>query len=132
MQTKNARATNEILEYLKRMPFAKASAIQKGIKTKVSNIYGLLQVLVDRGAITKKGLYYSLSNNGANVTNITKTAISKPYTPPPPAPNPLITVYSREIKFVEDGIDSLMITKSYLLRRVEQLKQEDARHAGSN
>lgn len=115
-----------VLEYLKRMPFCSAVAIQRGIKMKKGNVYTLLNRLVEKGDIDKKGKYYSLSESYDRATKVINT-IKKVV--PPPASNPLISVYSREIKFIEDGIDSLMITKNYLQRRIEQLELEDAKRA---
>lgn len=111
-----------VLEYLKRMPFCSAVAIQRGIKMKKGNVYTLLNRLVEKGDINKKGKYYSLSESYDKATRIIKS-INKPT--PQPAPNPLIAVYSREIRYIESGIDSLMITKNYLQRRIEQLQLED-------
>ena len=116
-----------VLEYLKRMPFCSAVAIQRGIKMKKGNVYTLLNRLVEKGDIVKKGKFYSLSESYDKATKVINTI--KKVAPPPPAPSPLIGVYSREIKFIEDGIDSLMITKNYLQRRIEQLELEDAQRA---
>lgn len=115
-----------VLEYLKRMPFCSAVAIQRGINMRKGNIYSVLSRLVEKGDIVKRGKFYRLSESYDKATKVINT-IKK--VAPPPASNPLISVYSREIKFIEDGIDSLMITKNYLQRRIEQLELEDAKRA---
>lgn len=111
-----------VLAYLKRIPFSSAVGVQKGIHKTKGNIYNTLNQLVKKGHVVKKGKVYSLSESYDKATRIIKS-INKPT--PQPAPNPLIAVYSREIRYIESGIDSLMITKNYLQRRIEQLQLED-------
>jgi hypothetical protein len=123
-----------------------AVGIQRSIGMKRGNIYQILSRLINDGFVrkvegTKK---YELVNTEFTVDTtdvkvapavVQKLQQGRAIERQPkltPTVNPLIPVYQREIQFVEDGIDSLMITKNYLERRVEQLKQEDARHAGSN
>ena len=129
MRTRKAKHQDAILRFLKQEGRAGAAEIQKGIGMKRGNIYQVMKLLVQKGLVTHLPgtRKYVLANETVDKRMPLFREHSQPT--PPPAPNPLIAVYSREIQFVEDGIDSLMITKNYLQRRVEQLKQEDARRA---
>lgn len=126
-----------VMKYLLRAGKDSAINIKRNLDFKHGNIYQVLKNLETKKIVIKlpgtKLYAISKHNVRANtepvhtepVKNVAKPKLT-------PTVNPLIPVYQREIQFVEDGIDSLMITKNYLQRRVEQLKQEDARHAGSN
>ncbi len=110
-----------------------AANIQRGIGMKRGNVYQILRNMINKKIVTKvpgTKLYaiskHDVKANTEPVKNVVKPKM-KPFVPK----NPLVTVYEREIQNIQDGIDSLMITKSYLLRRVEQIKQEDARYAGA-
>lgn len=127
---KKVKYQDVITRFLKQEGRAGAAEIQKGIGMKRGNIYQVMKLLVQKGLVThlpgtKK---YALTSETVEAKPMPLYAEHRQPTPPP-APNPLISIYAREIQFVEDGIDSLMITKNYLQRRVEQLKQEDARRA---
>jgi predicted transcriptional regulator len=139
MRIKTKRVLNDILAYLATHPGSGAAQVQKGIGLKVGNIYGHMKLLLDRGAVVREGMGYSLSESGAKAMSIAK--IKKPEVAPQStrfplrhetksfSPSPLINIIQREIQYIEDGIDSLMITKNYLQRRIEQLKLEDAKRA---
>ena len=115
-----------VLKFLANNPFSPAVVVQRGVNMRKGNIYSVLSRLVEKGNVVKQGKFYRLSESYDRATKIINT-IKK--VAPPPASNPLISVYSREIRFIEDGIDSLMITKNYLQRRIEQLELEDSKRA---
>lgn len=127
-----------VMKYLLRTGKDSAINIKRNLGFKHGNIYQLLKNLETKGVVTKvpDTKQYVLAKKGTTPadeapvqTESAPKNIVKPKMKPFVPGNPLIPVYQREIQFVEDGIDSLMITKNYLQRRVEQLKQEDARHA---
>ena len=141
---KRNRVQNAVLFYLARTPFASAASIQKGIGLTKGNIYQTMAQLVQKGDVIRKegSKLYQISDSAKEAIKVTtakRIRVSEPdtqraplYQAPPPEPNPLANIYLREIEFIQDGIDSLMITKNYLERRIEQLKLEDAKRARTN
>lgn len=128
-----------ILNHLARMPFGlKAADIQKGIGMKRGNIYNILERMEKAGQIKKNpdSKKYLIDENTRRAVMIANASVSKPRLKeqnevPTFKPNPLIVTIQKEIAFIDDGIDSLRITKSYLFRRIEQLKAEDLKRARS-
>lgn len=125
MKVKNQKT--KILAYLQKTPWATAATIQRGIGMKGGNVYVVLNDMVRKSLIQKndKSKTYSLPS---------KYKLEPTPKPQPPAftPNPLIATLQEEIEFINSGIDSLMITKSYINRRIEQLRLEDIKRARVN
>lgn len=125
MKIKNQKT--KILTYLQKTPWATAATIQRGIGMKGGNVYVVLNDMVRKSLIQKndKSKTYSLPS---------KYKLEPTPKPQPPAftPNPLIATLQEEIEFINSGIDSLMITKSYINRRIEQLRLEDIKRARVN
>lgn len=115
----------KVLKYLERMPWAKPINIKNGIGMEKGNIYSLLDKMVKTGLLhrNEKSKTYSLTSTSR--LRVTPTPVIF-------TPNPLIATLEEEIQFIEDGINSLMITKSYIKRRIEQLRLEDTKRARTN
>lgn len=125
---KNPKVQNAVLKYLARTPFScNAATIERGIGMKNGNIYTVLQRLVQKNLVVKEGKAYRINDSARKAVEV--SAQPRATHTPVFNPNPLISIYAKEIQYVEDGIDSLMITKSYLQRRIEQLKTEDVKRA---
>lgn len=125
METTKQTQKYKVLKYLERMPWAKPVDIKNGIGMERGNIYSLLHKMVNKGLLHR--------NERSKTYSLTST--SRPRAIPTPVvltPNPLIDTLKEEIQFIEDGINSLMITKSYIKRRIEQLQLEDAKRARTN
>ena len=143
MKTSKRRASinirkNAILHYLARMPFpSAASQIQKGIGMTRGNIYNILAKMEEKGDIkkdpaSKKYLISDSARQSLKTLDMLKPRMRMTESASGFKPNPLIETIQKEISFIDDGIDSLRITKSYLFRRIEQLKAEDLKRARSH
>lgn len=133
-RTNTSSRKNAILNYLARTPFASAaSQIQKGIGMTRGNIYNILAKMETRGEVKKDPVSkkYSISDGTRQALSMVKPGMKIDESALTFKPNPLIETIQKEISFIDDGIDSLRITKSYLFRRIEQLKSEDLKRARS-
>lgn len=133
-RTSTSNRKTAILNYLARMPFASAaSQIQKGIGMTRGNIYNILAKMEKRGEVKKDPVSkkYFISDGTRQALNMVKPGMKIAEPALTFKPNPLIETIQKEISFIDDGIDSLRITKSYLFRRIEQLKSEDLKRARS-
>ncbi len=139
-----------ILEYLNTHGKAKAIDIKKDLKIDAyaTLIYDVLRGLINRKLIVKhKFFYYPATSRGrVDLKKVTgakgKIKLKKKATPEvadnrmpllnerkqtPVAYTPqhrLVTILQKELKYIDDGIDSLRITRSYLLRRLEQVQAD--------
>jgi hypothetical protein len=143
----NESKTAYVYDYIKAAGPCKAIRIKKAIWTDPSkgNIYSILAKLVKDGAIKKTGLLYHTPEDSAEgmigakhkyrrkikvkkkATSVTKSIpTSSTYNaktlPAVSEKQRLIDTLQYEIEYVDDGIESLMITKSYLIRRLEQVQ----------
>ena len=99
-----------ISNYLVKHGPSTAADIQKATKVK-GNIYTTLQTMVNRKIISRFGkLYQATLGEAVKVYEREDKA------------NPMIKMLQKEIDYIQDGIDSLLITKNYLERRLEQLQ----------
>lgn len=136
-RTSTSNRKTAILNYLARMPFTSAaSQIQKGIGMTRGNIYNILAKMEKRGEVKKDPVSKKYFISDGTRQALKTLDVAKPGMKiAEPAltfkPNPLIETIEKEISFIDDGIDSLRITKSYLFRRIEQLKLEDLKRARS-
>lgn len=133
-RTSTSNRKTAILNYLARMPFASAaSQVQKGIGMTRGNIYNILAKMEKRGEVKKDPVSkkYFISDGTRQALNMVKPGMKIAEPALTFKPNPLIETIQKEISFIDDGIDSLRITKSYLFRRIEQLKSEDLKRARS-
>ena len=113
---KKATNAQKILKALQNGPKTQAELLKE---TKVKNTYQIVFDLVKKGQVTKDGRLVKLS--GAPETKAT----AQPANTPKVVPNELTeqlrsAMLKDEIDNVNDGIRSLMITRSYLLRRVQE------------
>jgi hypothetical protein len=147
-----------ILEYLNTHGKARAIELKKAINPQGRNlvIYDALRSLVKRKLVVKHNLFYYPANNRGRVDLKKVAAASKDapkavkktkkpkvkeadnrmplfnerkqtavtYTPQ----HRLIDILQKELKYIDDGIDSLRITRSYLLRRLEQVQADADAH----
>lgn len=136
-RTSTSNRKTAILNYLARMPFASAaSKIQKGIGMTRGNIYNILAKMEKRGEVkkdpvSKKYFISDGTRQALKTLDVAKPGMKIAEPELTFKPNPLIETIEKEISFIDDGIDSLRITKSYLFRRIEQLKSEDLKRARS-
>lgn len=144
----NAKSA-QVYAYIKAAGPSKAVRIKKAIwaDPKKGNIYSVLSGLVKNGTIKKTGLLYHAPEDSVEgmtgakhkyrrkikvkaKTKVRSIPTSNTYVKPTTfkittevsEKQRLIDTLEYEIKYVDDGIESLMITKSYLIRRLEQVK----------
>lgn len=129
MKAKHGELQKQVYEYLKANPKKTGMEIQVGLgMSKFANIYPTLGQMVKKGVLTKlRNKKYYLTPMSARVAKVYEEhknakALIKTYKQAEPTPLERILQY--EIESIEAGIDSLMITKSYLLRRIEQVRAD--------
>ena len=107
-----------VMNHLAREGASTAADIQKETKLR-GNIYTLLASMVAAGHISKFNKLYDISSEHEMKNNRSPLRMesNKKH-------EALITTFIKEIDFVNDGIRNLEMTRSYLLRRVEQLRAE--------
>ena len=111
---KKATNAQKILKALQNGPKTQAELLKE---TRVKNTYQIVFDLVKKGQVTKDGRLVKLS--GAPETK----AMAQPANKPKVVPNEhvdRIAMLKDEIDNINDGIRSLMITRSYLLRRAQE------------
>ena len=113
-----------VLKYLDSVPHATASQIQKAINMKQGNIYTVLKKLKEKRQISR--------NEESKRYFIDRRMPLFSEKREEPKPNPLINIFLKEIEYVQEGIDNLETTKTYLERRVAQLRQREANRARLN
>ena len=139
----------QVIEYISLLGPAKAVDIKKGVwkDPNKGNIYTTLKTLVNSGSIKRTGLlYHAIDDDVTGMvgskhryrrkikvkakTKVRSIPTSNTYVKPKTftitsevsEKQRLIDTLKYEIKYVDDGIESLMITKSYLIRRLEQVQ----------
>ena len=112
-----------VMNHLAKEGASTAAYIQKETKIR-SNIYTLLARMVAAGYISKSDKLYDISSEHEMKDNRLrlKDVLANSNQP---RNNALIATFIKEIDFVNDGIRNLEMTRSYLLRRVEQLRAEE-------
>lgn len=108
-----------VMNHLAKEGASTAADIQKETKIR-GNIYTLLARMVAAGHISKSDKLYDISSEhemkNSGLLPLRMESNKKH--------EALITTFIKEIDFVNDGIRNLEMTRSYLLRRVEQLRAE--------
>lgn len=113
-----------VMNHLAKEGASSASDIQKETKLR-GNIYTRLSDMVASGYISKSGKLYDISPEHEMKDNRPPLRMQISSMQPSSKKNDaLITTFVKEINFVNDGIHNLEMTRSYLLRRVEQLRAE--------
>ena len=111
---KKATNAQKILKALQNGPKTQAELLKE---TRVKNTYQIVFDLVKKGQVTKDGRLVKLS--GAPETKATAQPTNKPKVVPNEHVD-RIAMLKDEIDNINDGIRSLMITRSYLLRRAQE------------
>lgn len=130
MKAKHGELKRRVCEYLKANPKQTGMEIQLGLgMSKTANIYPTLGQMVKKGVLTKlRNKKYYLTPLSARVAKANeeykKDAKRLIGTYNQAEPTPLERILQYEIESIEAGIDSLMITKSYLQRRIEQVRAD--------
>ena len=104
----------KILKALQNGPKTQADLLKE---TRVKNTYQIVADLVKKGQATRDGRLVKLS--GAPETKVTAQPANKPKVVPNEHVD-RIAMLKDEIDNINDGIRSLMITRSYLLRRAQE------------
>ena len=132
MTKKFTELQQKIVDYVTANPKCNGAEIQKAVTGSViGNIYPTLNALVKKGVLIKlRNKRYMINHaytlkheaKGTNLERIKREIemMEKSF----PVESPLERILQAEIKYIEDGIDSLMVTKSYLLRRIEQVRAD--------
>jgi len=112
-----------IIKYLNKVGTASAAEIARGVGIG-NNIYTILSKMCEDGDITRNGKYYE-----SPILNETPDDSIKPREPITVDIEDIynathIDIIKEEIEFVEEGIKALETTKSYLQRRLEQLRND--------
>jgi hypothetical protein len=106
----------KILKALQNGPKTQADLLKE---TRVKNTYQIVADLVKKGQATRDGRLVKLS--GAPETKVTAQPANKPKVVPNELAEQLRSAMLKdEIDNINDGIRSLMITRSYLLRRAQE------------
>jgi len=124
MRKRRAAGKNQelIINYLDEVGSASAAEIAKATKIR-SNIYTILSKMCDEGQITKNGKCYESSilntlDDFLKPREEIKVDVEDIYN------STHIDIIKEEIEYVEEGIKMLETTKNYLLRRLDQLKND--------
>ena len=116
------KLTNQqkILKALKSGPKKQADLARE---TKVKNTYQIVSDLLKKGLVIKdSGGFICIDNPPATLETI-KNAVEKLGSAEPKPESEIITTLRGEVENIQDGIRSLMITRTYLLRRIEEEKR---------
>jgi len=125
MRKRRAAGKNQelIINYLDEMGSASAAEIAKATKIR-SNIYTILSKMCDGGEITKNGKYYESSILNETLDDFLKPREAIKVDVEDIYNSTHIDIIKEEIEYVEEGIKMLETTKNYLLRRLDQLKND--------
>jgi hypothetical protein len=110
-KTTNAQ---KILKALQNGPKTQADLLKE---TKVKNTYQIVFDLVQKGLAVRDGRLVKLTDSGSPETKPTK---AEPIKVKAPADSERLIMIRDEIENITDGIRSLMITRSYLIRRAQE------------
>lgn len=109
-KTTNAQ---KILKALQNGPKTQADLLRE---TKVKNTYQIVFDLLKKGLAVKDGRLVKLTDSGSPETKPTKVEPVKPKE----TESERLIMLRDEIDNITDGIRSLMITRSYLIRRAQE------------
>lgn len=110
----------KILKALKLGPKKQADLVRE---TKVRNTYQTVSDLLKKGRLIKdSGGFIHIANPPATLETV-KNAVEKLGSALPKPESEIITTLRGEVENIQDGIRSLMITRTYLLRRIEEEKR---------
>lgn len=144
------KVQQKIIEYVAKNPKSTGVEIMQSLKMrpKSASLYQVLKRMVRDGKLFRTAnKKYVIAPNLPNIQYELPVSEKYKYIPKPKRPigrprkyplpselatpqnpinepSPLEKIFLAEIDFVDSGIDSLMITKSYLQRRVEQLRAD--------
>jgi hypothetical protein len=90
-------------------------------ETKVKNTYQIVADLVKKGLVTKENGLIKLNGLPVAIDETTK-ASGEEMKPKPKSE--IIKTLRGEVENIQDGIRSLMMARSYLLRRIEEEKRD--------
>lgn len=107
-----------VKKYLTENGESSAADIAKFGKVR-GNIYTTLSKMVSTGLIVKNDKKYKVSSGGETITKKSEPKRDPGYT------NPLIRMFEEEVIDIEDGIRALQITRSYMLRRISQIRYSE-------
>lgn len=107
-----------VKKYLSENGESSAADIAKFGKVR-GNIYTTLSKMVSTGLIVKNDKKYKVSSGGETIAKKSEPTRSPEYT------NPLIRMFEEEVIDIEDGIRALQITRSYMLRRISQIRYSE-------
>ena len=140
MSGRKPKHDNRVLRYLTKNGPTTQAVIAKGLKMNIANIYPIVKRMVEQGKVRMDGKFVC----PLTVTPVTQDkkepthkdgrlvklsgapetkAMAQPANKPKVVPNEhvdRIAMLKDEIDNINDGIRSLMITRSYLLRRAQE------------
>jgi len=111
------KKTTNLQKILKALQNGPKTQVDLLKETRVKNTYQIVADLVKKGQATRDGRLVKLS--GAPETKVTAQPANKPKVVPNEHVD-RIAMLKDEIDNINDGIRSLMITRSYLLRRAQE------------
>lgn len=135
----------KIYEFVKKNPNSNASTIAKALNIDIrrQNIYSMLKPMVKRLQLfkTRNKKYVAApqfnlpykTNRGVKpskpvaqvLKNMDKVARRMPlYSESDRQPSALEKIFQAEIEYIDAGIESLQITRSYVQRRIEQIRAD--------
>lgn len=134
----------KIYEFVKKNPNSTASIIAKALNIDIrrQNIYSMLKPMVKRMQLfkTRNKKYIAApqfhipkANRGVKpskpvaqvLKNMDKVARRMPlYSENDRQPSALEKIFQAEIEYIDAGIESLQITRSYVQRRIEQIRAD--------
>jgi hypothetical protein len=94
-------------------------------ETKVRNTYQIVADLVKKGLVTKENGLIKLNGLPVAIDETTKASGEGLAWKMKPKPeSEIIKTLRGEVENIQDGIRSLMMARSYLLRRIEEEKRD--------
>jgi hypothetical protein len=133
----------KIYEFVKKNPNSNASVIAKAlnIDARKQNIYSMLKPMVKRMQLFKTrnkkyvaAPHFHIPNYktvkprkpvAQVLKNMDKAASRMPlYSESNHQPSALEKIFQAEIEYIDSGIESLQITRSYIQRRIEQIRAD--------
>ena len=107
----------KILKALKSGPKTQADLMRE---TKVKNTYQIISDAVKKGLITKENGLVKLNGLPVAVDKTDKVSAEQLRATLPKPESEIIKTLRGEVENIQDGIRSLMMARSYLLRRIEE------------
>jgi len=114
MRGRKPKHDNRIVRYVTNHGPTTQAVLAKALKIPAASIYVIVKRLVEQGRVRMDGKFVALP--------FPKDDPRMPvFKPREEVVNPLIKIFEEEIEDIDAGIRSLQITRSYMVRRIEDI-----------